>query len=111
MSRPAPAKGNLQAARASVGRLTGRIISTIRPDEPARHAHKDAAARRAAKRAGLIAKKSRRHLGSFNNQGGFRLIEPRTNAVVDGSRFELDADDVIRICRERSEDHGKEFHQ
>jgi len=57
----------------------------------------DARARRAAKRIGMMARKSRRQI-SLDNLGGFMLIDPRMNIVIDGSRFELSADDVIARC-------------
>jgi hypothetical protein len=56
-------------------------------------------ARRAARRAGYVARKSRRL--SIDNYGGFRIIEPRHNFVVAGSRFEMTAQDVIDFCEER----------
>jgi hypothetical protein len=58
----------------------------------------DHRARRAAKRAGLVALKSRRHVGSIDNFAGFMLIDPMTNFVVDGARFDLTADEVIERC-------------
>ena len=48
----------------------------------------DSRARRAAKRMGLIAQKTRWRRDTVDNMGGFRLIDPHTNAVVDGARFE-----------------------
>lgn len=59
----------------------------------------EAKARRAAKRVGLIAKKSRRSLSS-DNYGGFMLIEPYRNLIVAGVRFELSAQDVIDYCNQ-----------
>jgi hypothetical protein len=56
-------------------------------------------ARRAAKRVGLIAHKSRWRRDSIDNHGGFMLIEPYRNSVVHGSRYELTAEDVIRFCK------------
>jgi hypothetical protein len=61
----------------------------------------EARARRAARHAGLMAKKWRGRLGTVDNYGGFMLIEPRSNRVVGGERFQLSPDDVIEICRER----------
>ena len=55
-------------------------------------------ARRAAKRIGLIAKKSRWRAGSIDNRGGFMLIEPYSNGVVSGSRFDLSAEDILDYC-------------
>lgn len=60
--------------------------------------NKDQRARGAATRAGLIARKSRRAVDGWDNQGGFQLVEPSGNYVVAGSRFDLDADDVITMC-------------
>ena len=58
-------------------------------------------ARRAAKRVGLVAKKSRWRSGTVDNFGEFRLIEPFHNIVVGGVRFDMTADDVIEFCRKR----------
>jgi hypothetical protein len=57
-------------------------------------------ARRAARRAGLVARKSRRRVDSFDNFGGFTLVDPRTNGVVDGFRFDLSAEYVIELLRQ-----------
>jgi len=57
-------------------------------------------ARRAAKRVGLRAIKSRWRANSLDNFGGFLLTDPHYNCVVWGSRFELDAEDVIACCEE-----------
>jgi hypothetical protein len=66
----------------------------------------DPAARRAAKRVGLSAKKSRcRHAGA-NNRGEFMLIDLFRNRIVAGERFDLTADDVIDFCREQSSDQS-----
>lgn len=58
----------------------------------------DGRARRAAKRAGLVARKSRRHLGSIDNFGGYCLLDPFTNCIVAGGRYDLDAADVLAYC-------------
>ncbi len=52
-------------------------------------------ARRIARKNGLIARKSRARRGSCDNLGGFMLLEPRRNAVIAGSRFDMSAEDVI----------------
>lgn len=57
----------------------------------------EARARRAAKRAGLIARKSRARVGSVDNLGGFMLVNEH-NHVVDGSRFDMSAHEVIAYC-------------
>ena len=58
----------------------------------------DGRARRAAARAGFIARKSRRHVGSLDNLGDFMLIDPSTNVVVAGSRCDMSAAAVIEYC-------------
>jgi hypothetical protein len=60
----------------------------------------EARARRAAKRLGLIARKSR--AGLIDNFGDFMLIDPSGNRVVAGSRFNLTAEDVIAYCAKAS---------
>jgi len=57
-------------------------------------------ARRAARKVDLIAKKSRWRANSIDNLGGFMLIDPYTNGVVAGARFDLTAEDVMERCRE-----------
>ncbi len=58
-------------------------------------------ARRAVRREGLIARKSRWRAGSIDNLGGFQIIDPITNFLVGGSRFELSAEDVIAYCSDQ----------
>ena len=55
-------------------------------------------ARRAARRVGLLARKSRWRLGTVDNRGEFMLLNPWTNAIVDGVRFDLSAEQVIDYC-------------
>ena len=62
------------------------------------HAALEARARRAARRAGLYATKTRWHLGSIDNFGKFQLINPRTNMILAGERFELGPEAVIAFC-------------
>jgi hypothetical protein len=57
-------------------------------------------ARRAAKRIGLTARKSRRQVDYLRNCGGFVLLSDR-NWIVAGSGFDLSAQDVIDYCEER----------
>ena len=59
----------------------------------------DQRARRAAKRAGLVAKKSRWRVGTVDNFGGYQLIDAHHNFIMDGSRFNLSAEEVIKICK------------
>ncbi len=61
----------------------------------------EARARRAAKKVGLLAKKSRWRVGTVDNRGGFMLLNPYTNGIVRGSHFDLSAEVVIDFCRER----------
>jgi hypothetical protein len=56
---------------------------------------RDHRARRAAKRYGCIAKKGRAFRHTIHNRGGFQIVDPETNFVVDGSYYELSADDVL----------------
>jgi hypothetical protein len=53
----------------------------------------DMRARHAAKRVGLVARKST----------GFMLVDPGTDCPQAGLRFELTAADVLALCGKRSE--------
>jgi hypothetical protein len=55
-------------------------------------------ARRAAKRVGLKARKSRWRAGSVDNFGGFMIVDPIRNWIVAGARFDFTADDVVEFC-------------
>ena len=57
-------------------------------------AAREARLRRLARRQDLILRKSRSRLGSIDNLGGYRIVEPFRNLVILGSRFELDLNDV-----------------
>lgn len=59
----------------------------------------DSRARRAAKRAGLRAEKSRVKTYCWNFQGGYQLIDDRNN-VVNGVNYDLTAKQVIEYCSE-----------
>ena len=61
----------------------------------------EATARRAARRVGLVVRKSRWHVGTIENRGGFMLLDPYRNVVIDGERFDLDAAAVIEFCNRR----------
>jgi hypothetical protein len=63
----------------------------------------DGQARRAAKRAGLYATKSRWRANSCDNLGGFKLVNPHTNGVVCGEKFDLLPEEVIEFCRNDDE--------
>lgn len=58
----------------------------------------DDRARRAAKRIGLLACKSRWRAGTSDNIGGFQLLDPNRNWVLAGERFNLTAGQVIEYC-------------
>jgi len=60
----------------------------------------DTRARRAAKRAGLIARKSRWRVGSIDNHGDFMLVDPDGNYPVAGFRWDMTAEEVIEYCAE-----------
>ena len=60
----------------------------------------DGRARRAARRVGLIARRSRWHLGSIDNLGGFMLVDPQYNVCVAGQKFDLEPEAVIDYCQE-----------
>jgi hypothetical protein len=61
---------------------------------------KDACARRAAKRVGLFAHRSRWRLGTIDNHRRFMLTDPFNNRIVEGEKFDLSAEDVIALCAE-----------
>ena len=58
----------------------------------------DCAARRAAQRVGLVARKSRWRTGSIDNYGDFMLVDPYTNFAVGGFRWDMTAEEVIEYC-------------
>jgi hypothetical protein len=60
----------------------------------------EARARRAARKIGLIARKSRWRVGTIDNYGEFMLTEPMRNICVAGSRWDMTADDVLEYCNE-----------
>ena len=60
----------------------------------------EARARRAANSVGLIARKSRRRVGSIDNCGGFMIVEPSSNFPVAGFGYDLGAEAVIEYCRD-----------
>jgi hypothetical protein len=59
----------------------------------------DGRAREAAKRDGLVARKSRWRRGSIDNHGEFMLIEPSGNYPVAGWRYDMTAEDVFAYCK------------
>ena len=57
-------------------------------------------ARRAAQRAGLVARKSRWRAGTIDNYGEFMLLDPDSNIPVAGFQYDMDAEEVIAYCVE-----------
>lgn len=53
----------------------------------------EARARRAARKVGLIARKSRWRAGTIDNYGDFMLIEPSGNYPVAGYRYDMTAEE------------------
>ena len=64
----------------------------------------DSRARRAAHKAGLVARKSRWRRYSIDNLGEFMLVDPATNIAQAGFRFDLSAEEVIALCTETATD-------
>lgn len=60
----------------------------------------EARARRAARRVGLVATKSRASLHYETNRGGFQLADERTGYPEAGADFGLSAQEVIDWCAE-----------
>lgn len=58
----------------------------------------DSRARRAAARCGLRAIKSRTINTHYNDEGQYMLVDDR-NTVVNGTRSELSAEEVIEFCK------------
>lgn len=59
----------------------------------------NARARRAAKSVGWYARKSRKRTWSLSDQGGFMLLTFGTNLCVAGQNYDLDANDVLELCK------------
>src|ERR1019366_5718607 len=59
----------------------------------------EAHARRAARRAGLIARKSHKRAGvpNVNNWGQFMLVDHERNLVVAGLNFDVSAEEVVEL--------------
>ena len=60
----------------------------------------DQRARRAARRVGLNASKTRWRSNSIDNYGGFALVDVYTNCIMAGARFDMTAEEVIDYCKE-----------
>ena len=61
---------------------------------------RDARARRAARRAGLVARRSRWQVGSLDNHGLFMLVDPARNIPVAGFQYDLLPEEVVDYCRD-----------
>jgi hypothetical protein len=59
----------------------------------------EARARRAALRVGLKAIKTRWRANSIDNYGGFQIVDPYFNTVIEGVRFDWSAEQVIEYCK------------
>ena len=59
----------------------------------------EARARRAARRVGLKASKSRWRANSIDNRGAFQIIDPMRNWVIAGEKYEVSPQDVIDYCQ------------
>ena len=59
----------------------------------------DSAARRAARRVGLVAHKSRWRKYSIDNHGKFMLVGPATHFRVAGSRYDMTPAEFAAYCR------------
>ena len=55
-------------------------------------------ARRAAKKVGLVARKSRWRRDSIDNVGEFMVVDPSNGAPQAGFRYEMSAKEVISFC-------------
>jgi hypothetical protein len=63
--------------------------------------YSESQARRAAKRVGLQARKSRwRCDNPLYNRGGFQIIDPMRNWIVAAEKYNFTADDVVEFCAE-----------
>lgn len=60
-------------------------------------------ARRAARNAEMIARKSKWRKYSYDNEGEFMLLDARTGIVVAGHRFDMSAEEVIAYCASEGE--------
>ena len=60
----------------------------------------ESGARRAARKVGLVARKSCCRQ-DMDNRGEFQILDPDRNWIVAGEKFDLSPDDVVRFCRAR----------
>lgn len=76
---------------------------TLTYEDVRRAARLDARARRAARRAGYILRKSRAR-PSLDNHGEYMLLDAYSGFPVAGYRFDMSAEDVIEFCVESEEE-------
>src|SRR5215475_8700479 len=88
-------RGSSQRERSDTSKKRNSMIEEFEMIE-----HSEDQARRAAKRVGLRARKSRWRANSIDNLGEFQIIDPMRNWIVAGERFNFTADDVIEFCRD-----------
>jgi hypothetical protein len=62
------------------------------------HSASDSRARRAARRVGLVARKSRWRRGTNDNHGDYMLTDPTRNVIVAGPRFNMTVEEVVEFC-------------
>jgi hypothetical protein len=60
----------------------------------------DSRVRRTARRAGLVARKSRWRADSIDNWGEYMLVDPTTNFAVAGSRYDMTAEEILDYCKD-----------
>jgi hypothetical protein len=96
----------IAASKAALARarwFRAELVRFINPDQKRRpmtdvtEKALDSRARRAARRCGLHATKSRWRRNSIDNFGGFALVDER-NCIVAGAHFDMSAEDVIDYC-------------
>lgn len=56
--------------------------------------------RRWAARLGVYVRKSRARTWHFDDRGGYRIVDPFTNTVLAGEKFDLTMDDVEEFLQE-----------
>jgi hypothetical protein len=70
-------------------------------NKPPTESAMDSRARRAAKKAELVAEKSAWRKDSIDNRNGFRIVDPYYNRVIAGVRYDMSAQEVINFCAEK----------
>jgi hypothetical protein len=45
--------------------------------------------------------------GSIDNLGGYALIDPEHNLIVEGSRFSLSPEQMLKLCKEPVQPQGE----